>query len=153
MTSSGHIATSAIIFHFTGDPYTVVAANLVAHPIVDAIPHAEWSTFKSSKTKMVVVTALDIAVSVGLMMIIFAKFGWQLALLAIIAGMWIDVIDFLTLVRWKKFRFLHELFHTWPRSAVAPINWQETLTGRTPTWIKFAVQIVMVATGFYLILK
>lgn len=155
MMFSGHVAATAISLRYLSDPTAVIAANLVAHPILDAVPHLDWATVwgrRHGKALGVALTGIDLVAGgwlVGLMLERFGALSSGLILGAIAAGMWMDLLDPL-FRRWRflaPFRRLHLFCHACPNQAAHDyeVDWPRTITGRTPDWIKLALLFGLVA--------
>jgi len=147
MTFSGHISTAAVILTVTNDPLAVVAGCLVAHFVIDAIPHAEWRRKADSnllaKTIMTA-DALATIILLGTMFLVLAAPIW-LIITAVLVSILPDLTDKLARRYVRPLRYLHKLMHTWPLLPTSKVDWSKTVTGRTPTWVKVLTQFLLVA--------
>ncbi|MFA5926942.1 MAG: hypothetical protein WCT32_01190 [Patescibacteria group bacterium] len=155
MTLSGHIAVTTITIQYIPDLAILLAVNFLLHPLLDAIPHAEWTTFRDSKLKMILITLMDTVAAIWLTLLAFQNLrqpAW-LIVTAIIIGLWPDLLDFVAGKRLKRFRHWHQFFHTWPIAPNDPVGWERTATGNVPTWLKVLSQSILVALAYYLIVN
>lgn len=156
MTLSTHLAISGAIMAGVGDPTLAIALNIGLHPVLDALPHAEWSTFVNPRrreiTKGATLTLIDLAAA--------AYVIWLLSHLALptsylvaglLAGTWMDWLQPLVNKSWPAFTRWHVGTHSWPQPAIEPIDWDKSFTGRTPTWAKLILQIALTALAIWLI--
>ena len=157
MTLSGHIAVSGLTLQLSHDPTTVVVANLVLHPILDAIPHAEWSTFRGpqERRKLIAITALDIVLSIGFIILLvhaLPDVSFGLKVTAVLTGLWLDLLDPLAQRFIRPLKDFHEFCHSWPVwFGSQPIDWSRTATGRTPLWLKLVIQLTIVTVSAILL--
>lgn len=158
MTLSGHIAVSGLTLQLSHDPTTVVVANLLLHPLLDAIPHAEWSTFRGpdQRRAMVTITVLDAVLSVGLVILLvksLPEVSFGLKVVAVVAGLWLDLLDPIARRFIRPLREFHEFCHSWPVwFGSRPIDWSQTATGHTPLWVKLCIQIALVLVSALVLL-
>lgn len=151
MTLSGHAAATILTLHYTHDPVILILMNIILHILLDAIPHAEWSTFQGSKLKMATYTLIDGVIGLWLIALAFSRVNispWLISF-AFIAGLWLDILDALTSKWLKKLRFYHQYLHTWPLPPINPVNWDKTVTGKVPTWAKIAFQLLLIALAVF----
>lgn len=153
MTFSGHVAVTGVTLCYIKDPKLILLANLVAHPLLDAIPHAEWATFQETKWLMIAITVFDILVACGYIQQLFVHTQQPtfLILAALVAGMWMDILDPVFRVWCPPLRLLHLYTHTWPHPPVEHIEWSKTVTGTTPLWIKLVIQNLLVVGCYWLL--
>lgn len=147
MTFAGHVAASSLVLTATHNPGLIIVSNLLLHPLLDSIPHAEWTSFPDSRYKMVLITVIDLLIALGLIWLMLDRFSSGLVILSILFGLWLDIVDPL-IGRWlPTLRHWHQSTHTWPLRADHHIDWQKTMTGRTPLWLKLIIQygLVLVA--------
>ncbi|MBI2589552.1 hypothetical protein HYW32_00750 [Candidatus Berkelbacteria bacterium] len=158
MTISGHIAVTGLTLAFVPEPSAIIAANLLIHPLLDMIPHAEWYSFPKREEwwKMGGVTSVDILTSIWLVdyfLRIFTTLSPFLIFGAILAGLWLDILHpFLDKFYRPLWRF-HIYCHTIPTwFGDKAVDWSKTISGKTPVLIKLAFQIGLVLIA-YLILN
>lgn len=154
MTFAGHLAATGIIVRFIPDPTAVVAVNLLIHPILDMVPHAEWTSFPENPKKALLITAVDVGVALPYLYLFLTHLDKELGILltAIGAGLWLDIVDPLFGRYWPSLRQFHQATHSWPLPPTPPVDWPRTLTGRTPLWLKLAVQFSLVTIGYITVL-
>ncbi len=152
MTLSGHLAVSALTLQYIDNPPLLIAVNLILHPLLDMVPHAEWTSFGDSKSKAIFVTILDYAVAIGFILafVIHVDRPVWLIVAALLAGLWLDILD--PLGRWwPSLRYYHQYTHTWPqrppRQNGESVDWSRSATGKTPMWLKYLIQYGLVVVA------
>ncbi|MBI4032230.1 hypothetical protein HY374_00820 [Candidatus Berkelbacteria bacterium] len=160
MMLSGHVAVTTISLHYLADPAAIIAANLVAHPVLDAVPHVDWATVwdrPHGKAIGIALTALDLVVGGYLIVLMLERVDATPAVIvgAVTAGLWLDLIDPLTR-RWSilaPLRRFHLFCHAWPDRSGHDhdVDWPNTVTGRVPDWVKLAIQASLVAVAVRLL--
>lgn len=155
MTFSGHVAVTGLTLQLTSDPITLITVNLALHPILDAIPHAEWSTFRGSRPKAIAITLFDLIVAGLYIWQLFVRLHQPAGLIvaALLAGVWLDILDPLAARCWPPLHRFHVFTHSWPEPPDKPINWSKTVTGKTPLWVKLVVQNLLVAIPYWLLTR
>lgn len=146
MTFSGHIAAAAVILTATKDPLAVVAGCLVAHFVVDAIPHAEWRPEASASRLAKSIMTADALATILILATIFLVVAvpvW-LIITALLVSILPDLTDKLARRYFRPLRYFHELMHTWPLLPSSNVDWSKTVTGKTPTWVKILTQTLLV---------
>lgn len=154
MTFAGHIAVAGLTVQYIHNPVALVAVNLVLHPVLDMVPHAEWTSFPDSKPAAVIVTSIDWLAGAWYIWLLSVHLGWSLNLiLGLLAGLWLDIVDPL-FGRWlKQLRYMHQWTHSYPMAPTPPVDWSRSVTGRTPLWLKFGIQYGLVAVCYALLVR
>jgi len=131
-----------------GDPALAITINVVLHPVLDAVPHAEWSTFVNARRR-------EVGKGATLMLIDLIATGYVIWLLCqltlptryliagLLAGSWMDWLQPFLHPLWPTFTRWHVWTHSWPMPAVEPIDWDKSFTGRTPTRVKLMIQLTL----------
>lgn len=150
MTLSGHIAVAGAIYKTCPNPTVAIVLNILVHPVLDAIPHAEWSTFRNQPGKMLAITATDAALTLWLIWQLYVQLSLPPGLLVglILASLWLDALDFPAQWLWPKLHWFHEYMHSWPELPYPPVHWGRTATGQTPTWIKLCGQAAILLLAY-----
>lgn len=146
MTFSGHIAAAAVILTVTKDPLAVVTGCLVAHFVIDAIPHAELRPEADSSLLAKSIMTADALATVVLLWTMFQVLAAPIWLIitALLVSILPDLTDKLARRYFRPLRYFHELMHTWPLLPSSNVDWSKTVTGRTPTWVKVLTQTLLV---------
>lgn len=145
MTFSGHIATTVLALRLTQNPWVLIPAALALHLAADAVPHAEWRPWRQSGALARLIMAGDFLATLLLAAGAFYRFSplWLVAA-ALVAGLLPDLTDKAARRYCRPFRRLHVLVHSWPTGKTDSIDWNRTLTGRTPIWAKIAIQTALI---------
>jgi hypothetical protein len=145
MTFSGHAAVTVLTLSVVKDPTVLVASNFALHYATDAIPHAEFFFLKSNIGKALTIL-IDTSITFLLIWLSLSHFsqGALVILLSFFAAFLPDFIDFLTRRFAKPIRHFHLFAHTWPVMPKEVINWEKTMTGKTPTWVKLGIQLLLI---------
>lgn len=148
MTISTHLAISGAVLVTVPDPTLAIVVVVALHPLLDALPHAEITTFINQERreiwKAALLTAIDLLVAgyvIGRLSILPLAPTYLIG--GLLAGFWMDWLQPLVGRFWPGFVRAHVWIHSWPQSAVEPINWHQSFTGRVPTWIKLILQAAL----------
>ncbi|MDO8650381.1 MAG: hypothetical protein Q7K33_03700 [Candidatus Berkelbacteria bacterium] len=158
MTLAGHIAISGLVMQVIPDPVLMITTNVVLHPLLDSIPHAEWHTFVNehqSRTLAILFTLADVVFSVCYIWLLVTHLPYTTGLiyLGLFAGIWADLLELLVSRFWPGFVYWHRYTHSWPEKPTEPIDWSKSLTGRTPTWVKLSIQFILIVGPLALLLR
>lgn len=161
MLVSTHIAVSGLVMMECGDPGAMVVINMALHPVLDAIPHAEGSTFWNKNPGRnqwywaILITAVDYVLAYYIAQLVFASLALPMGviILGLLAGSWMDVLHPLMLIAplGERYRYWHTYTHSWPAPATEPIDWSKSLTERTPLQVKLLIQVVLTAVPIYVL--
>lgn len=146
MTFSGHIATATFVLALTQQLAWVIVLCIVLHLLIDAIPHVELKNLAQSSNTEKALMSTDLLCTLSLIISLYSHFShisWLITL-AIVCSVLPDLTDSLAHRYCAPFRRLHKLMHTWPAPVTDIVNWDLTVTGRTPTWLKVLMQTVLV---------
>jgi len=155
VTFSGHVAITGLTLQLTRDPGILVGVNMALHPILDAIPHAEWSTFRDSRFKAVAITVFDFVIAglyIWQLFIHLDRPAW-LILLSVLSGIWMDVIHPIAARYWHRLHDFHVFTHSWPLWPDKSIDWSKTVTGKTPLWVKLVFQNLLVVVPYWFLTR
>lgn len=162
MTWSGHLAVAGLTLTFTDRPEIIIPLNLGLHYALDFIPHAEWHTFdteRHNRPAAVIVTLLDVLLTLALIGWFVNLFGTTLTVIAFGAAILPDLYRGLV-ERWQRYPIIYQLWwldafsHTWPAQPTHPISttdWSQTATLKTPLWLKLTFQLLALALPIVLI--
>lgn len=151
MTFSGHIAVGGIVLQVTHNFLLVAVLCLAFHFLTDAIPHVEIRPWKKSSLFARSLMTADILFT-GILVFSLYRFtnSYIVASVAIIFSLLPDLTDIVARRYSKPFRSLHLYMHSWPQPPIEPIDWNKTLTGNTPKWIKVSMQFVLIISSLFL---
>lgn len=156
MTISTHLAVSGAVLATVPDPTLAVVIVVALHPLLDALPHAEITTFINQERrevgKAVLLTALDLLAAgyvVGRLSVLPLAPAYLIG--GLLAGFWMDWLQPLVGRFWPVLVRTHVWLHSWPQSAVETIDWHRSFTGRVPTWIKLIMQTALTSGAISLL--
>lgn len=163
MTWSGHLAVAGLTLTFIDRPEILIPLNLGLHYGLDFIPHAEWHTFdteRHNRPAAVAITVADIVITIALIVWFVSLFGALLTTMTTVAALLPDLYRVLV-ERWQRYPIIYQLWwldafsHTWPTRPEYPLSktdWSQTITLKTPLWLKLGFQLVVLVVPIILIL-
>lgn len=159
MTLATHVAVGGLVLYAVGDPAVAATVNMALHPVLDAIPHAEWTTFvnldRRDRGVGGLFIALDLLATVGVLGVLFTALPYSAGTiwLNLAAATWMDWLYVIAGRHLPWLSWLNHQMHAWPTPITDPIDWSRSLTGRTPTWVKLIIQIVLTAVPTWVIYR
>lgn len=150
-----HLALAGVTLQYIHNPFLLIATNVILHLILDAIPHADWATFRSNTTIVVASSITDFVLSLFFVWLVFANTNQPAPLIVatIAASSWLDLLDRAAKKFWPRLWEFHIFLHSWPASPKTPIDWSISLTGRTPLWVKLLVTAAILVGSYLAIAK
>lgn len=153
MTFSGHLAVGALVLTATTNPLLVVPLCFLLHLALDAVPHVEWCHPAKAGGVALSLMVADAVATASLLFLMLAAFPHVplAVILAVVFSLLPDLTDSWARKYLHPFRRLHLATHTLPCWPDREIDWNRTLTGKTPTVLKILIQLFLVGgTGLIL---